>query len=115
MKNENYICPICGYDGLEEPVYDEIGEASCEICACCGVEFGFDDFDFKNLTFDTVREKWLKDGAEWFDKKAKPKNWNLEEQLKNLQLPEAQRIIEKMTKKYIEIHKSFIEKKKIEN
>ena len=55
MKKKKYICPVCGYDRLEEPVYDEIGEPSFEICSCCGVEFGFDDFDIKNLTF-TVKK-----------------------------------------------------------
>ena len=29
MKKEKYICPACGYDGLEEPPYNEIDEASC--------------------------------------------------------------------------------------
>lgn len=111
MENKTYICPVCGYDGLEEPPYDEIGG----ICPCCGVEFGFDDLDFKNLTFDTVREKWLKDGAEWFDNKAKPKNWNLEKQLKNLQLPEVQRIIEKITKKYTDIHNLHLKNNKFQN
>lgn len=104
MKKKKYICPVCGYDGLEEPVYDEIGEPSFEICSCCGVEFGFDDFDIKNLTFVTVREKWLKDGAKWFDKAAKPKNWNLEEQLKNLQLPEVKNTIDDITRKYAEMY-----------
>lgn len=27
-----YICPICGYENLEEPPYDEIGEPSYKIC-----------------------------------------------------------------------------------
>ena len=61
------------------------------------------NFDFENLTFDTVRNKWLSEGAKWFMKKEKPENWDLEEQLKNLQLPEAQKAINEMTKKYTEV------------
>ena len=45
-------------------------------------------------------------------KKEKPENWDLEEQLKNLQLPEAQKAINEMTKKYTEMHISFQKKKK---
>ena len=107
MKEEKYICPVCGYDRLEE--YPDL---SYEICPCCGVEYGFDDFDFENLTFDTVRNKWLSEGAKWFMKKEKPKNWDLEEQLKNLRLPEAQKAINEMTKKYTEMHIAFQKKKK---
>lgn len=43
--------------------------------------------------------------------KAKPKNWNLEEQLKNLQLPEAQKTIKEMTKKYTDIHNLYLKNK----
>lgn len=40
-----YICPICGYDKLLEPPYDEYNNPSYEICPCCGFEYGFDDQD----------------------------------------------------------------------
>ena len=40
MEKKNYICPVCGYDGLEEPPYDETGLGNYDICPCCGYEFG---------------------------------------------------------------------------
>lgn len=35
-----YTCPVCDYDKLEEPPYDETGFGSFEICPRCGTEFG---------------------------------------------------------------------------
>ena len=85
--DQDNICPVCGYRGFDEPPYIGL-DASCDICPCCGVEFGFDDFDFESMSFVIARNKWLKDGAKWFNKNQKPKNWNLEEQLKNTELPQ---------------------------
>ena len=45
-----YICPVCGYDRLEEP------PKNFSICPSCGTEFEFDD------TFQThaqLRAAWL--------------------------------------------------------
>ena len=83
MKKEKYVCPVCGYDGLEESAYDKTGEPSFEICSCCGFEFGFDDFS-EHKTFEQYREEWIKNGAKWLNINEKPKNWILEEQLKNI-------------------------------
>ena len=122
MKNKNYICPVCGYDGLEQSP-----KKSYEICPCCGYEFGTCEyycnsnysvdvgyeFNYKEdeKFYSYVRELWVKRGCNWFRKEKMPKNWNLEEQLKNLQLPEVQKIIEEMTKKYTDMHNSFLKKK----
>jgi len=84
-KNKSYICPVCGLDKLAEPLYNNTGDSSYEICVCCGFEFGFDD-DFKKQTHDSYRKQWLKNGANWFNPKLKPINWNPEEQLKNLRI-----------------------------
>ena len=83
MEKKKYICPICGYDGLEEPPYDEIGEASLEICPCCSFKYGFDD---NNLweTFESFREKWFANNLDFADKNKKQKNWNVIKQLNNL-------------------------------
>jgi len=35
-----YTCPVCDYDKLDEPPYDETGFGSFEICPRCGTEFG---------------------------------------------------------------------------
>ncbi|WP_154890075.1 hypothetical protein [Longibaculum muris] len=78
-----YICPICGYDKLLEPPYDEYNNPSYEICPCCGFEYGFDDQD-QNFDFIAYRENWLLSGAKWFLPQEKPDNWDLSAQLKNL-------------------------------
>jgi len=82
-KNRFYICPVCGFDGLRQPFYNKEGKPSYEICGCCGFEFGFDD-SFKKESFYSYRKEWLKKGANWFNPKLKPKNWNLQKQLNNL-------------------------------
>jgi hypothetical protein len=80
-----YICPICGYDKLDEKPYDNDGNPSYEICPCCGFEFGFDD-ESEGKSFEGYREEWLHNGVEWFDLKLKPKDWNLKTQLKNINI-----------------------------
>ena len=42
------ICPVCGYDGLDEPAFDERGVGSDDICPCCGFQFGLDGFPHKD-------------------------------------------------------------------
>jgi predicted RNA-binding Zn-ribbon protein involved in translation (DUF1610 family) len=44
MHNNNmYTCPVCGFQGLSEPAYDEHYCTFFEICPSCGTEFGYDD------------------------------------------------------------------------
>ena len=78
-----HICPVCGFDGLEDPPFAKGGEPSYEICPCCGFEFGFDE----GSTADKYKSyclKWIKDGAKWFSPDRKPKGWDLDRQLKNI-------------------------------
>ena len=81
--SKNYICPICGYDKLEEAPFDETGEPSFDICSCCGCEYGYDVVNDK-VEIEKYRENWIKHGAKWFYEGDKPKNWSLEKQLKNI-------------------------------
>ena len=78
-----FICPVCGYDKLEEIPYDEDGNPSHEICLCCGFEFGYDDFS-EGISIDNYRKKWLDEGAPWFELEARPLNWNLKRQLEKI-------------------------------
>lgn len=81
-----YTCPICGYEGLAEPPYYDDFAGSNEICACCGFEFGVDDFDCDAFEHDGLterqivekshhiwREKWINRHFELFDASAFPK------------------------------------------
>ena len=41
-EEKKNTCPVCNYDGLFDPPYDENGYGSYEICPCCGFQFGLD-------------------------------------------------------------------------
>ena len=104
--NKKYVCPICGYDGLDEPAYGKHNEPSYNICPCCCFEFGVDDSsDYQSLEkdFNDYREKWIKEGCEWFETDQKPRDWSPLKQLQNLDLSQQQ------------IESYFSEKRKFEN
>jgi len=83
MKNNlNYYCRVCGLKQQTKPWGEDGKTPTFDICSCCGVEFGYEDA--KPLSVKKYREKWLQASADWFSKKEKPKNWSLEEQLKNV-------------------------------
>ena len=82
MHNKNkFMCPVCGYEYLEEKPYDKQGNASFEICPSCGTEFGYDDANKSNKD---LRAKWIKNGKNWWSKSPTPKNWDPDQQLENL-------------------------------
>jgi len=82
------ICPICKYDKLEVPAYeninnfsqeeldalsppydDTLGKPSYEVCPKCGYEFGNDDNPgtAKPVSFSEYRSEWENEGSKWFD------------------------------------------------
>lgn len=78
-----YICPVCGYDELDELPYDD-GTPSMDICDCCGFQFGVTDYD-EHISFEEWRQRWIAIGMPWGnDEIEKPENWNPREQLQNL-------------------------------
>lgn len=75
-------CRVCGLY-IEELPWGEDGNCpTYEICPCCGVEFGNEDYTIQSVK--EYREDWIKKGANWFEPDEKPKNWNLENQLKDV-------------------------------
>lgn len=82
------ICPVCGWDELEEPPFNEYGFPSYEICPCCGFETGYHDSNL-GYTFEKYREKWLEKGFPFLHiEDEKPQEWNelvLNRQLKNIE------------------------------
>lgn len=70
MKNK-YICPVCGYNKLAEPPYDEFNTPSCNICPCCNCEYGYDDWPFEQ-----ARKRWT--NSKKFKQKHKEQLLNLE-------------------------------------
>lgn len=81
------ICPVCGFDGLQEPPFSTNGYPSQEICSCCGFQFGFDDSS-EGTTYIEYRLNWINEGYKFFDTDGQPKLWNYEtmlNQLKNIE------------------------------
>lgn len=75
-------CRVCGLK-LQEPPWGEDNKSpSFDVCVCCGVEFGYEDSSLASIRI--FRNNWLEQGANWSWPKAKPKDWNLDEQLKKI-------------------------------
>jgi hypothetical protein len=51
-----FVCPVCGYPGLEEDPRPAIGGGSFEICPSCGFQFGVSDDD-RGLTYQEWRQR----------------------------------------------------------
>lgn len=77
-NDQTLFCRVCG---LEQP-YPQYGDngnsPTYEICACCGVEFGYEDTTVQSA--QKFRENWIGDGLKWFSPSEKPANWSWEEQ-----------------------------------
>lgn len=85
--NTLHACAVCGFEGLEEPLFVD-GEylKTFEICPCCGFEFGFsEDHDvvhgfitipeeFLEVAFQLYRKKWIEAGMKIFDPEAIPES-----------------------------------------
>lgn len=69
ISKTRFNCPVCGYDKLDEPAYDQHGCASFEICPSCGTEFGYDD---SSKEHDRLREEWKRQGMKWWSDSARP-------------------------------------------
>jgi rubredoxin len=81
-----WCCPVCGFPELDAPPYAnigaapyearggppyeaELGEASYDVCPCCGFEFGNDDNPGtvrQGASFEEYRREWIADGCRWF-------------------------------------------------
>ena len=63
-----YLCPVCGYDRLEDP------PKNFAICPSCGTEFGYGD---AFLSLAQLRATWLRNGANWWSSAdPQPMNWD---------------------------------------
>ncbi len=80
--NEQHTCRICGLYIEESPWGQDGLSPTYEICPCCGVEFGNEDYTIESVK--SYRREWMNKGSNWFEPIEKPKNWNIEEQLKNI-------------------------------
>ena len=58
MKKTKYICPVCGFSGLNEAPFGLSNEPSYEICPSCGGEFG-NDVTNDPASLAQSRKRWL--------------------------------------------------------
>jgi hypothetical protein len=80
--HEDNFCTICGLDQGEPPWGEDGRTPSFVICECCGVEFGYQDCLLEGIR--KYRTEWLQAGSQWCEPKYKPLNWNLDEQLQQI-------------------------------
>lgn len=76
-----FKCPVCGWPNLHEPPRSTSGGGSYEICPSCGFEFGVTDDD-EGYTYEQWRDKWIKEGMQYWSSRQPPSNWDPVEQLR---------------------------------
>ena len=82
MSRKKFICPVCGYDSLDEPAYDEYDCPTYNICPCCLNEFGYTD---ARRTHEELRKEWICKGKKWGRLgDVPPIDWDANIQLKNV-------------------------------
>lgn len=87
METHKYYCTVCGLPlGDFAPWGDDKESPTFDICPCCGVEWGNEDYTPESRT--EYRNEWIESGAKWFEPQKKPESWNLEEQLNNIEQSE---------------------------
>lgn len=77
-----HCCRVCGLYNDDFPWGEDGSSPSYNICPCCGVEFGYEDYTVESVK--RYRMIWIRNGAIWFIPKEKPQGWNLDIQLKKI-------------------------------
>lgn len=75
-----FTCCVCGYLDLDETPYYEDFAGSNVICACCGFEYGVDDYENPSINYEALNDKeavekshqlwraeWIKNRCKVFD------------------------------------------------
>ena len=79
MQDDQYSCRVCGHRFGFRPWGEDGKTPSYEICPCCGVEFGNEDYAVASTR--AYRERWVRSGCVWFDAKEKPDGWSWQRQM----------------------------------
>ena len=88
MSAEVYSCPACGFPGLDEAPWQGAAPSD-DICPCCGIHFGYDDFagdraDLRPAFYSGWRGKWHTDGMQWWSSEPPPVGWDAEGQYRSV-------------------------------
>lgn len=87
---DSYLCPVCGYDALDEPPWTN-DAPSDEICPSCGTHFGYDDVAGGDAAarigvHHRLRDRWVRAGCPWFSAtRPAPVGWDAKVQLNVLE------------------------------
>lgn len=89
MTDGPYYCPVCGFQ-LHRPAWITDHSPSFEICPCCGLQFGYDDFALDPSDRENIRKswrnKWIEGGMKFWSVRRRPANWDPLLQLRNADL-----------------------------
>jgi len=85
MSKIHYVCPVCGYPGLEDPPRTPGCGGSYEICPSCGFEYGYTDED-QGYSYEDWRIRWIQRGMPWDSDGIQPRpiGWDPAKQLADL-------------------------------
>jgi hypothetical protein len=74
-----YICPACGYPGLDEEPW-EGDTPSDDHCPSCGIQFGYQDLapaEERRAIHRQWRRQWVDDGMNWHSRAySPPHDWD---------------------------------------
>ena len=86
MVEDKFKCRVCGLSQYPDLPWGEDGQdPSYFICACCGVEFGYDDETLENCL--AIRRHWVETRrCAWFDPKERPADWDMPAQISAIPL-----------------------------
>ncbi|HWS37366.1 MAG TPA: hypothetical protein VN408_32140 [Actinoplanes sp.] len=78
------LCLVCGLDYRSSaaegwPWGPDGTLPGFHFCACCDVEFGYQDATLDGCR--TARRRWIEAGHQWSDPSARPAGWNAQTQL----------------------------------
>jgi hypothetical protein len=77
-------CPVCGYEGLRQPPYDNRGFGSLEVCPSCGFQFNVTDTR-EGWSHRDWRDAWISKGMLWSSTtQGPPPRWSAKNQLGRL-------------------------------
>jgi len=81
-KPNDFVCPVCGYPGLDDPPHDEHGCGLFGKCPSCGSEFSYQESASASAA---LRAPWVAGGMKWQSKKRPPPpGWNPKKHLERL-------------------------------
>jgi predicted RNA-binding Zn-ribbon protein involved in translation (DUF1610 family) len=82
-----HVCPVCGFQGLRQQAWPDVGMPSFEICPSCGIQFGYDDMTCdlgqRQEIHQAWRKRWMRSGMNWWSRREPPPSWDPVEQMRS--------------------------------